>query len=91
MNRKYEVGLTVIGCTVDVLHEPANITKLRIEYEGQAPCRVREMETGQRAGARPALPEQLNTPLTGTSKLPESAKRRQKHLGAWSMSHRFYT
>ncbi|MNC52608.1 hypothetical protein D3C81_1484400 [compost metagenome] len=34
MNRKYEVGLTVIGCTVEVVYDPADTTELTIEYEG---------------------------------------------------------
>ena len=32
--QKYEVGLPFIGCTVDVIYDPAYTDELTIEYEG---------------------------------------------------------
>ncbi|MFB5763719.1 DDE-type integrase/transposase/recombinase [Paenibacillus medicaginis] len=82
MNRKYEVGLTVMGCTVDVVYDPADTTELTIEYEGRAPWRVREMEIGQRAGTRPVLPEHLSASLTNTSRLLEASEQRHQQRKA---------
>ncbi|MNW54470.1 Integrase core domain protein [compost metagenome] len=78
MNRKYEVGLGVMGCTVEVIYDPADTTELTIEYEGRAPWRVREMVVGERAGTRPALPEHLGASLTDTSRLLEAAETRHQ-------------
>ena len=38
--KKYEVGLSFIGCTVDVIYDPADITELTIEYEGHTPWKA---------------------------------------------------
>lgn len=91
MNRKYEVGLGVMGCTVEVIYDPADTTELTIETEGRAPWRVREMEIGQRAGTRPALPEHLGTSLTDTSRLLEAAEirhQRRKEREAPAVTYR---
>jgi hypothetical protein len=41
--KKYEVGLTLIGCRIDVIFGPAETTELAIEYEGHALWRVRQL------------------------------------------------
>ena len=78
MNRKYEVGLPLIGCTVDVVFDPADITELTIEYEGHAPWRVREMVIGERAGRRPPLPEHLGPVPADASRLLTAAEERSR-------------
>jgi len=78
MNRKYEVGLPFIGCTVDVVFDPADITELTIEYEGHAPWRVREMVIGERAGRRPPLPEHLGPVPADASRLLTAAEERNR-------------
>ena len=78
MNRKYEVGLPFIGCTVDVVFDPADITELTIEYEGHAPWRVREMVIGERAGRRPPLPEHLGPVPADASRLLTAAEERSR-------------
>jgi transposase InsO family protein len=54
MSKKYEVGLSFIGCKVDVVYDPADITELTIEYAGHKPFTVRQLVIGDRAGGRDA-------------------------------------
>lgn len=78
MDRKYEVGLSFIGCTVDVVFDPADITELTIEYEGHKPWRVRELIIGERAGKRPPLPDHLNRLPADASRLLAAAEERSR-------------
>lgn len=81
MDRKYEVGLAYIGCTVDVIFDPADISELMIEYDGHSPWRVRELVIGERAGRRPSLPEHLQPAPANSSRLLTAAEgqSRQRH------------
>jgi hypothetical protein len=79
MNRNYEVGLPFIGCTVNVVFDPADITELTIEYEGHAPWCVRELVIGERAGKRPPLPEHLGPLPADASRLLTAAEERSQH------------
>jgi putative transposase len=74
--RKYEVGLPFIGCTVDVVFDPADITELTIEYEGHEPWRVRELVIGERAGKRPPLPDHFGSVPADSSRLLAAAEER---------------
>lgn len=76
MDRKYEVGLPFIGCTVDVVYDPADISELTIEYEGHAPWKVRELVIGERAGKRPPLPDHLQPHPSDASRLLTAAEER---------------
>lgn len=79
MDRKYEVGLPFIGCTVDVVYDPADISELTIEYEGHEPWTVRELVIGERAGKRPPLPEQIGSiPAQHSRLLAAAADRNQE-------------
>jgi len=82
MDRKYEVGLPFIGCTVDVVFDPADITELTIEYEGHAPWRVRELVIGERAGKRPPLPEHIGQIAADASRLLAAAEDRNRERQA---------
>ncbi|MGE7274873.1 DDE-type integrase/transposase/recombinase [Brevibacillus panacihumi] len=82
MDRKYEVGLPFIGCTVDVVYDPADMTELTIEYEGHAPWKVKELVIGERAGKRPSLPDHLQPLPADRSRLLTAAQER---------SHQRYT
>ncbi len=73
MDRKYEVGLKFMNCTVDVIYDPADISELTIEYEGHQPWRAKELVIGERAGKRPQLPEHLQPQPSDTSRLLEAA------------------
>lgn len=75
MSKKYEVGLSFIGCTVDVVYDPADITELTIEYEGHAPWKARELVIGERTGKRPELPKHFGPEPTDASRLLNAADR----------------
>ena len=88
-NKKYEVGLTFIGCTVDVIYDPADTSEITIEYQGHAPWKVKQLIIGERAGKRPALPEHLTPQEADSSRLLAAAagknqERRQAELPAIS-------
>jgi putative transposase len=74
VGKKYEVGLTFIGRTVQVVYDPADITVLTIEYEGQTPWQVREMIIGERSGKRPTLPEYMQPEAADSSRLLRGAQ-----------------
>ncbi|REE91529.1 Mu transposase-like protein [Paenibacillus taihuensis] len=82
MDRKYEVGLPFIGCTVDVVFDPADISELSIEYEGHTPWRVRELVIGERAGKRPPLPEHLGPVPADASRLLAGAEEQNRERKA---------
>jgi Transposase and inactivated derivatives len=82
MDRKYEVGLPFIGCTVDVVFDPADISELTIEYEGHTPWRVRELIIGERAGKRPPLPEHLGPLPADASRLLAGAEEQNRERKA---------
>lgn len=78
MNRKYEAGLSFIGCTVDVIYDPADISELTIEYEGHKPFKIKELVIGSRAGQRPKLPEFKQIELTECSRLLAAAEQKNR-------------
>ncbi|NLI93435.1 MAG: transposase [Peptococcaceae bacterium] len=78
MSRKYEVGLNFMGCTVDVVYDPAVISELTIEYEGYAPWRAKELVIGTRVGKRPGLPEHLEVRPADSSRLLCAATSKNK-------------
>lgn len=74
MSKKYEVGLHFIGCTVDVVYDPADISQLTIEYEGYAPWQAKELIIGTRVGKRPGLPKHLGIKPAESSRLLSAAE-----------------
>jgi len=79
--RKYEVGVSFIGCKVEVIYDPADISELTIEYPGHAPWQARELVIGERTGPRPKLPEHL-APVTAESSrvLQGAAKQHEQRI-----------
>ena len=73
--RKYEVGLNFIGCTVDVVYDPADTEELAIEYKGHSPWRVKQLVIGDRAGRRPKLPEFMQPVSAESSRLLDAAEK----------------
>lgn len=69
MGRKYEVGLSFIGCKVNVIYDPADITELTIEYEGHESWKARQLVIGERTGKRPKPPEHLQPQPAESSRL----------------------
>lgn len=76
--RLYEVGLPLIGCTVRVVYDPADITMLTIEADGHESREARELVIGERAGKRPKLPEHFGTEPADTSRLLDAAGEHHK-------------
>lgn len=76
--KKYEVGVSFIGCTVDVVYDPADIRILTIEYEGHTPWQARELVIGERAGQRPKLPEHLGIQPAESSRLLAAAAEQNR-------------
>ena len=74
MGKKYEAGLLFIGRKVQVVYDPADITELTIEYEGQEPWTVRELVIGEWSGKRPALPEHMQPEPAKASRLIGAAE-----------------
>jgi len=75
---KYEVGLPFIGCKVQVIYDPADITELTIEYDGHAPWKARQLVIGERAGKRPLLPEHLQLEPADSSRLLTAATHKNQ-------------
>ena len=44
--KKYEVGLRLIGCKVNVIYDPVDTTELIIEYEGHATIKAKQLVIG---------------------------------------------
>jgi hypothetical protein len=88
-SKKYEVGLSFIGCTVDVVYDPQDTTELTIEYPGYEPWRVKELVIGERVGERPPLPDHLTPQIAESSRLltaasTEHQKRQERVVPAVS-------
>jgi len=76
--QKYEVGLSFIGCTVDVVYDPADTEELTIEYQGHAPWKARRLIIGDRAGKRPELPVRTLPEPAASSRLLAAAGRKNR-------------
>lgn len=85
MGRQYEVGLPFIGCTVNVIYDPADISVLTIEYEGHTPWKAQELVIGERAGKRPPLPDHLSPQPAETSRLLDAAWERNRERQAFQV------
>ncbi len=77
-SRKYEVGLSFIGCKVDVVYDPADTSELTIEHEGHAPWKAKQLVIGEKTGERPHLPEHLLPEKAESSRLLTAAAKKNK-------------
>jgi hypothetical protein len=75
---KYEVGLSFIGCKVDVVYDPVDISQLTIEYEGHPSWTVKRLVIGEKSGPRPALPPQLQPQPVQNSRLLIAATKQNE-------------
>lgn len=75
MNKKYEVGISFVGCKVEVVYDPADITELSIEYKDHPPWTARELVIGERAGKRPPMPEFMQPQPAESSRLLAGAQK----------------
>ena len=75
--RKYEVGVTYIGQTVDVVYDPANTTFLTVEDKHSgARFRIKELVIGEHTGPRPELPDFMTIESPETSRLLDEKRKR---------------
>lgn len=78
MGKKYEAGLPFIGCTVNVVYDPADISTLTLEYEGHAPWHVSQLVIGERTGPRPKLPPHMQLQPAVDSRLLQAAAKQNQ-------------
>ena len=86
---KYEVGISFIGCAVNVVYDPADITELTIECEGHTPWKAGQLVIGEWAGKRPKLPDHLRSTPASSSRLlvaaaDQNSKRKTQQIPAIS-------
>ncbi len=89
--KKYEAGISFIGCKVDVIYDPADTSELTIEYEGYAPWKAKQLTIGEHTGKRPKLPDCLQPKPAETSRLLRAAasqNEQRKELQAPAVSYR---
>ena len=79
---KYEVGLNFIGCTVDVIYDPADITQLTIEYENHPSWTAKKLIIGERTGPRLKLPPHLLPHPAERSRLLSAALKQNEERQA---------
>lgn len=77
-SQKYEVGLNFIGCKVDVIYDPVDISTLTIEYEGHEAIQAHALVIGEKSGPRPRLPEHLQPEPADSSRLLKAAARKKQ-------------
>ena len=71
--KKYEAGLNLIGCTVDIVYDPADLSELTAEYQGFSPLRIKPLVIGEYAGHKPKLPKTLTYQPADSSRLLDAA------------------
>lgn len=76
--KKYEVGLIFMGCTVDVIYDPADTSELTIEYEGHIPWKAKQLVIGERAGERPRMPKHMQPEPAETSRLLKAVEKKNQ-------------
>jgi transposase InsO family protein len=73
----YEVGVTWVGQTVDVVYDPADISTVTIEVPGTPPWTAQPAVVGEHTGPRPALPDALGPTPPTHSRVLAAARQRQ--------------
>ncbi len=76
--KKYEAGLKFIGCKVEVIYDPADISELTINYPGHEPFKVKQLIIGERTGKRPKMPEHLQAKPAASSRLLSAASKKNR-------------
>lgn len=75
---KYEVGVSFVGSTVDVIYDPADTSQLTIEYEGYKPWTAKQLVIGERSGPRPTLPSHMQPDPAASSRLLRAAEKQNQ-------------
>ena len=76
--KKYEVGVSFIGCKVNVIYDPSDTEEITIEYDSHAPIRARQLVVGEKTGKRPKLPEHLMPVSISESRLLKEASKKNE-------------
>jgi transposase InsO family protein len=79
---KYEVGLSFIGCKVDVIYDPSDTSQLNIEYEGHPSWTAKRLVIGERSGPRPKLPPHMQPLPAESSRLLAAAEKQNQQRKA---------
>ncbi|MDW7652055.1 MAG: DDE-type integrase/transposase/recombinase [Bacillota bacterium] len=82
---KYEVGLPFVGCKVDVVYDPADISQLTIEYQGHPPWTAKRLVIGEKSGPRPKLPPHMQKQPAEASRLLAAAEKQNEQRKALQM------
>lgn len=82
---KYEVGLSFIGCKVDVVYDPVDISQLTIEYQGHPPWTAKRLVIGEKSGPRPKLPPHMQKQPAEASRLLAAAEKQNEQRKALQM------
>lgn len=75
---KYEVGLSHMGCKVDVIYDPKDTSLLTIEYDGHQSWTAKRLTIGEKTGPRPALPPHLLPQPAEASRLLNAAGKKNE-------------
>lgn len=73
MKYEVEMGLHMIGKTVDVVFDASDISKVTIECEGLEPCHAIPLKIQSHSGTKPSLPEKLTKKEAEDSRLLNAA------------------
>lgn len=79
---KYEVGVSFIGCAVDVIFDPADTSQLTIEYEGHPPWTAKRLTIGEKTGPQPKLPPHMQSLPASSSRLLAAAAKQNEQRKA---------
>jgi transposase InsO family protein len=81
-SKKYEVSLSFVGCTVDMVYDPFDTEKLTNEYEEYEPFKVNKLVIGERAGQFFKLPKHMTEVSEESSRLlaPAAKKNQQRQV-----------
>lgn len=82
---KYEVGLPFIGCKVDVVYDPVDISQLTIEYQGHPPWTAKRLVIGEKSEPRPKLPPHMQKQPAEASRLLAAAEKQNEQRKALQM------
>jgi transposase InsO family protein len=79
-SKKYEVGLSLIGATVDISYDPVNHERITVRYKDMDPIESKPLEIGEICKRSPKIPERLLPVEPSTSRLLDGLKKKQDQM-----------
>ncbi|NJP38650.1 DDE-type integrase/transposase/recombinase [Alkalicoccus luteus] len=79
---KYEVGITLLGCRVEITYDPQDTTTLTIDYPGYDSWTATKLTMTEQTGKRPSLPVHMTKEPAGSSRLLQGAKKQNEERRA---------